>query len=209
MSLEEGLGGVHDGLGGDAILLVQDGSRGRSTELVNTDGNTVATEVLVPSLSGSSLNRHLGHARDQDRVLVRLLLLVEQLPAWEGHNADLLALTLEDLSGLNGKHEFGTSSEQDDVRGSDLSTVDGVGTLGDSVDGRGIHVGHALAREHEGGGALDALGVLGVGVEDSSLVGTSSLVTVSRADGKHVGHSTERSQVLDGLMGRSILSLQK
>ena len=199
--LHQGLGGGDDSIHGNAVLLVQDRSRGRGTKLVHSNGSI---DPLGPSKGRSSLNRDGRNTRGEDRVLVRLRLLLKELPAGHGHDADLLAGGLELLSGLNSHLELRSGSNNDDIRVGLLH--DGVGSLHGSLDGGGVHVGHSLPGEDKGGRPLDSLRVLGVSVLHGSGVGSSGLVSITRADGQHVRHGTEGGQVLDRLMGRSVLS---
>lgn len=203
--LHQGLGGLDHGIGGDTELLVQDGGGGGGAELVDADGNA-AVQVLGPAHGAAGLHRHASsHALGQHGLLVGLGLLVEQLPARHGHDANLLALALQLLGGLNGEHKLGAGADQDAVGGA-LTAVHDVRALGGALDGGGVHVGHALAGQDDGGGALDPGLALGHGVLHGGQVAPGGLIAVSGTHGEHVGHGAEGGQVLNGLMGGAILA---
>mmetsp|Transcript_32881 Transcript_32881/g.39803 ORF Transcript_32881/g.39803 Transcript_32881/m.39803 type:complete len:237 (+) Transcript_32881:111-821(+) len=196
--LQQRLGLLENGLSGDAVLLVKDRSWCRGAESVNTDGNTLRSNILLPAEGGTSLDRHtLGDGSREDGLLVVGILLLEDLPAWHGHHTGLNTLLLESLASGVGHLKLGSGTHDDDLR-STLALEHSVGTLSDTCNGGGWQVGHTLAGKGHGGWALAIL--------NSDGVGSCGLVSITGPHHEHVGHGTEGGDVLNGLMGGAILS---
>lgn len=109
----------------------------------------------------------------------------------------LLALALQLLSSINSHGQLRAGTNDDYIR-LGITTVHDVSTLLNTLSTAARQVGHALARQSNGGWAS--------AVSHSHLVCSSCLIATAWAHHQHVGHGTEAGQVLDGLMGGPVLT---
>lgn len=105
-------------------------------------------------------------------------------------------LLQEELGGIHGDTNLGTGGDQGDLGTLDL--LQDVTTLDGLLDDGALELGQVLSGEGN-----DAGGVLG---GQGNVVGSASLVAVSRAPDHAVGESTEVSQSLDRLVSRTVLA---
>jgi len=153
--------------------------------------------VLLPSECGHGLERHGWDAVWDDGHAVVLGLSVEYLNTWHRDNTGLEAvLVLEDLDGIDGDTDLGTSGNDGDVW---LVCVNSnVTTLGGLLDCGSLELRQVLASEGE-----DRWGVL---AGQSDVVGGRGLVAVSWTPDHHVWQRTEVSESLDRLVSWSVLT---
>ena len=152
----------------------------------------------MPAEGFSGFHHHaLAHGVGEHLFLVGVGLLVEQLDAGHGDHAHLLAFSGELLGGLDAEVQFGAGADQDQI-GSSSAVFQHVTTQGHLVD-RGVGlVGHALAAEAEGAGALAVL--------DGHLVGAAGLVAVARTEHQHVRHRPQGGDGFDRLVGGAVFA---
>ena len=152
----------------------------------------------MPAEGFSGFHHHaLAHGVGEHLFLVGVGLLVEQLHAGHGDHAHLLAFSGELLGGLDAEVQFGAGADQDQI-GSSSAVFQHVTTQGHLVD-RGVRlVGHALAAEAKGAGALAVL--------DGHLVGTAGLIAVARTEHQHVRHRPQGGDGFDRLVGGAVFA---
>ena len=152
----------------------------------------------MPAEGFSRFHHHaLAHSVGEHFLLVGVGLFVEQFDAWHGHHAHLLSFSSELLGGLDAEVQFGAGADQDQI-GSAGAVFEHVTTQGHLVD-RGVRlVGHALAAEAKGAGALAVL--------DRHLVGTAGLIAVARAEHQHVRHRPQGGDGFDRLVGWTVFA---
>lgn len=153
--------------------------------------------VALPAHGAHDLNGQRGDTVGQNAESVVLALSIEDLEAGNGDNAGLDVVLLgELLGGVNADAHLGTSGDQGNL--GTLNLAQDVTTLAGTLNGRALQLGKVLA-----GQSHDAGSVLG---GEGNIVGSASLVTVSRAPDHAVGQSTEVSQSLDRLVSRTVLT---
>lgn len=146
--------------------------------------------------------RHSFHTERWDTIWdnlesVGLVLDVEDLEARDGNNTcDDVVLLLEVVGGVDANADLRSGTDDGDVGVGGLE--DGVTTLERRLDGGVLKLRKVLTGQSE-----DAWG--GVRGERRVVSGTG-LIAVGRAPNHEVGESTEVSQGLNGLMGRSVLT---
>lgn len=153
--------------------------------------------VALPAHGAHDLNGQRGDTVGKDGKAVLLVLEVESLEAGHGDNTGLdVLLLLKVLGGVDGNRDLGTGRNQGDV--GTLNLVQDVTTLGGLLDGGALELGKVLARESD-----DARSVLG---SQADVISTAGLVTVGRSPDHGVGESTEVSESLNRLVGRTVLT---
>lgn len=177
----------------DLHLGVDLGCGSRGTESVNA---VLHVRVLMPAEGGVSLDGQDGVAVRQNRHLVRVGLLIEDLEAWHGDNSCLEALLLQLCGGVPDDGNLGAGSNEGDVGVLDLLQY--VTTLAGLLDARALELWQVLSGQSNDGRRLDGL--------DSNLVHGRDLVTVSRAHEVEVGDGSQGHGSLDGLVGWTVLS---
>ena len=166
----------------------------RGTEAVETE---LLVSVALPAHGGESLDGEDGDVVGEDLELVGLVLGIEDLEARNGDNAGGNAVLLLEVGGsLDTDADLGTGGDEGD--GSVGGLEGDVGTLEGLLDGGSLELGQVLTGEGQNAG-----GVLG---GQSRVVGSAGLVAVSRAPDHAVGQSTEVSQSLNRLVGRTVLT---
>lgn len=166
----------------------------RGTEAVDAE---LLVGVALPAHGAHHLNRQGGDAVGKDGQAVLLVLEVKGLEAGQGDDTGLeVVVLLEDLDGIEGNGNLGTSGDEGDV--GTLNLVQDVATLGSLLDGRALELGKVLASQSN-----DAGGLLG---GQGDVVSTAGLVTVGRSPDESVGESTEVGKSLNRLVGRTILT---
>jgi hypothetical protein len=171
---------------------------------------------LSPAERGVSLNGNDGSAVGEDRKLVVVRLLTEDLEARKGGNTSGDALLLEELSGLDSDGDLGTGGDDGDVGvlglDEDVTTLvglldGGTGELGKVLAGEATSArGESVQAEGEAEGEENARKDGGsVGGGKSHVVRGGGLVTVSGAPDVAVGEGAEVSDSLDRLVSRAVL----
>ena len=169
---------------GEPKLLEAVAAGGGSAEAVHGDAVAIQADETVPAEGLSGFHHHaLAHSVGEHFLLVGIGLLVEQLDAGHRDHAHLLAFSGELFGGLDAEIKLGAGAgagaDQDQIRGAS-TVLEHVPTQGHLVDRGVCLVGHALAAETEGAGALAVL--------DGHLVSTAGLVAIARTEHQHVRH---------------------
>lgn len=153
--------------------------------------------VTLPTHGGAGFNGQNGDTVGQDRQAVLLVLSIEDLEARNGDNAGSDTVLLLEVGGsIDTDADLGTGGDNGD--GSVGGVNSNVGTLKGTLDGGVLELGQVLAGQGQDGGS-----VLG---SQSRVVGSAGLVAVSGTPDHAVGHGTEVSQSLNGLVSRTILT---
>lgn len=166
----------------------------RGTEAVETE---LLVRVALPAHGAECLDGQDGDTVGEDGESVLLALGIEDLEAGNGDNGGIDVVLLLEVGGsLDTDADLGTSGDEDDAGvGSGKNSV---ATLQSILNGRVLQLGQVLASEGQ-----NARGVLG---GQGRVVGSAGLVAVSRAPDHEVGHGTEVSQSLNGLVSRAVLT---
>ena len=124
---------------------------------------------------------------------------MEALDAGEGRDAHAHALGREPLGRLDRERHLGAGGEEEDGVGVlGAGDVDVVAALGDALGGHTVQHRHVLPRRQEAARARRVL-------EDLH-PGEGGLVRVGRPPRHHVRHRAERGEVLDRLVGGTVLA---
>lgn len=131
VELDNLLGSFSNTFWGELEVFVNFWSWTRGTESVDTK---LFVRVFRPTRGSHDFNGHDWSTVWEDTQLVFLRLLVESVEVWQGDNLGLDTLGSQYWDGVNGKRDFGTGGNDDNVS---VGLVDqSITTLGGLFDGR-------------------------------------------------------------------------
>ena len=195
-------GGGGDGGTGEAELVEQQPGGGARAVVVDADDLSGVADDVAPAAGDAGLDADAGSDRGgDDRVAVGVVLLVEPFPAGHGHDAGGDPVGRQELGGGDGVLDLGAGADEDDVGRpvgveEDVAAPADVAGVGEAV-GAARHDGQRLPAQQQPGrpvGVPQDLGPAGGG-----------LVGVGRPDHVQARDVPQRGDVLDRLMGGSVL----
>ncbi len=159
-------------------------------------------DVAVPSQGRRLLDRHPRRdRRRQHLVAVGLILLVEQVERRQAHHPRAHPVGGQLLVRLHRQRNLAAGRDQDQLRVAAVGVGEHVAAAAQALGGgvlRAVEHRHVLAREHQ-----RARLVL---LAERHPPGLGDLVRVAGADHVEAGHRAQRGELLDRLVGRSVLA---
>jgi len=156
--------------------------------------------IMIPSVDcARCFNSNARNTRKEDRIAIFLSLRIKDLEARHADDTGMDASFSEEFTSLHGEGDLSSGSAKNDIDGfvslNDVCTVWKTSACSLGANTRW----GALTREGKDGGTLTAF--------KGELPGSGGFVAIARTHDDDIRDSSEREQMLDGLMSWTILTV--